>query len=67
MCDTPRFPIKYYLIGEERDSVLIKNPLYRVKPKSLFAQASTKRLRGNEGLFGPKASTPSPDVDMGGL
>ncbi|POS81043.1 hypothetical protein DHEL01_v200559 [Diaporthe helianthi] len=27
----------------------------KVKPKSLFAQASSKRLLGSEGVFGPKA------------
>lgn len=32
----------------------------RVKPKSLFAQASSKRLQqGNEGLFGAKATPPA--------
>lgn len=31
---------------------------HRVKPKSLFAQASSKRLRGSEGLFGSKADSP---------
>ncbi|KAI3400232.1 hypothetical protein diail_4117 [Diaporthe ilicicola] len=30
----------------------------KVKPKSLFAQASSKRLRGNEGLFGSKPDSP---------
>lgn len=30
---------------------------HRVKPKSLFAQASSKRLQGN-GLFGSKATSP---------
>lgn len=32
---------------------------HRVKPKSLFAQASSKRLQGQEGLFGPKATPPT--------
>ncbi|KAL1867092.1 hypothetical protein Daus18300_006491 [Diaporthe australafricana] len=30
----------------------------KVKPKSLFAQASSKRLRGGEGLFGSKPDSP---------
>ncbi|ROV91432.1 hypothetical protein VSDG_07147 [Cytospora chrysosperma] len=35
----------------------------KVKPRSLFAQASTKRLRGSEGgLFGSKAGTPSSNM-----
>ncbi|KUI63942.1 hypothetical protein VM1G_10611 [Cytospora mali] len=34
----------------------------KVKPKSLFAQTSTKRLRSNEGLFGNKAGTPPSTV-----
>lgn len=39
------------------------SPTNRVKPKSLFAQASTKRMRGSEGLFGnTKAGTHSSDV-----
>ncbi|KAF3760167.1 hypothetical protein M406DRAFT_334843 [Cryphonectria parasitica EP155] len=31
----------------------------KVKPKSLFAQASSKRLQGQEGLFGAKATPPA--------
>ncbi|KAJ4389081.1 hypothetical protein N0V93_006543 [Gnomoniopsis smithogilvyi] len=31
----------------------------KVKPKSLFAQASSKRLQGQDGLFGAKATPPA--------
>lgn len=31
----------------------------RVKPKSLFAQASSKRLQGQDSLFGAKATPPA--------
>jgi hypothetical protein len=41
----------------DRTSLLTAIYRNRVKPKSLFAQASSKRLRGTEGLFGPKADS----------
>lgn len=33
--------------------------VHRVKPKSLFAQASSKRLQGQDSLFGAKATPPA--------
>ncbi|CAN8095777.1 unnamed protein product [Discula destructiva] len=32
----------------------------KIKPKSLFAQASSKRLNGQDGLFGSKAKPAAP-------
>lgn len=41
----------------EKKEVLTRVFLFRrVKPKSLFAQASSKRLNGQEGLFGSKTT-----------
>lgn len=44
-------------LGHQKRMLTVLYP-HRVKPKSLFAQASSKRLRGSEGLFGSKPDSP---------
>lgn len=58
-------PLTFIHHDNEDDNLLGANQWFfdnRVKPKSLFAQASTKKLRASEGLFGSKASTPSSNM-----
>ncbi|OHE97780.1 hypothetical protein CORC01_06985 [Colletotrichum orchidophilum] len=42
-------------------SALRNKQVGKVKPKSLFAQTSAKKLRGDAALFGDQAGTPTKD------